>query len=111
VPAAIHVSPEGVRGGGIARVRDGDPIVLDAERGTLSARVPEAAWAARTTARADLAGHRLGMGRELFGVLRASSTTPEEGALTYGFLDLETPAIEPPAADSRKVVTPQDAEA
>src|SRR4029450_12956820 len=35
VPAAIHVTPEAVDGGPIARLRDGDMITLDAEAGTL----------------------------------------------------------------------------
>jgi phosphogluconate dehydratase len=35
VPAAIHVTPECLAGGPLARVRDGDVIVLDAERGML----------------------------------------------------------------------------
>ena len=35
VPAAIHVTPEAVDGGPIAKIRDGDIIRLDAEAGTL----------------------------------------------------------------------------
>jgi len=43
VPAAIHVTPECVAGGALARVRDGDPIRLDSVAGTLEALVPEEA--------------------------------------------------------------------
>ena len=32
VPAAIHVTPEALNGGPLARVRDGDIVVLDADR-------------------------------------------------------------------------------
>ncbi|MFX5734495.1 dihydroxy-acid dehydratase, partial [Acinetobacter baumannii] len=31
VPAAIHITPEALNGGPLARVRDGDVVVLDAE--------------------------------------------------------------------------------
>ncbi|WP_347334727.1 phosphogluconate dehydratase, partial [Ralstonia pseudosolanacearum] len=34
VPAAIHITPEALTGGPLARVRDGDIVVLDAEAGT-----------------------------------------------------------------------------
>ena len=37
VPAAIHVSPEALPGGPLARVQDGDIIRLDANSGTLEA--------------------------------------------------------------------------
>ena len=36
VPAAIHVTPEAMSGGGIGRIRDGDMITLDATTGRLS---------------------------------------------------------------------------
>ena len=35
VPAAIHVAPEAADGGPIARIRDGDILRLDADKGTL----------------------------------------------------------------------------
>ena len=35
VPAAIHVTPEAADGGPIARIRDGDMIRIDADKGTL----------------------------------------------------------------------------
>ena len=38
VPAAIHLSPEALAGGPIAKVRDGDVIRLDALAGTLATR-------------------------------------------------------------------------
>ena len=47
VPAAIHVSPEALAGGPLAKVRDGDLIRLDAVAGTLQALVDAADWAAR----------------------------------------------------------------
>ncbi|SFM76348.1 phosphogluconate dehydratase [Marinobacter pelagius] len=80
VPAAIHVYPEALDGGALARVRDGDVICLDAEQGSLSVRVDEQEFSARESAKADLSTYHHGYGRELFGWLRRSASTPEEGA-------------------------------
>jgi phosphogluconate dehydratase len=86
VPAAIHVTPEAVDGGPIAKLRDGDIIRLDAEAGTLEALVPEAEWASRGTANADLAANDHGCGRELFAALRGHYTGAEAGASLLGDL-------------------------
>ncbi len=83
VPAAIHVTPECLAGGPLARVRDGDLIVLDGERGVLQVRVAAAEWQSRQPAVADLAESRHGMGRELFAVFRANALGAEEGAITF----------------------------
>ena len=80
VLAAIHVSPEAADGAPIARVRDGDVIRIDADAGTMDARVDAAEWAARTPATLALAGNRFGMGRELFGLMRAQVGSAEQGA-------------------------------
>ena len=48
VPAAIHVTPEALAGGPLAKVRDGDMVRVDAVAGTLDVLVDEATWAART---------------------------------------------------------------
>ena len=42
VPAAIHITPEAIIGGPLARLRDGDVIRLDSHTGILEARVTEA---------------------------------------------------------------------
>ena len=83
VPAAIHVSPECLGGGPISRVRDGDVIRLDAVAGTLEARVPEAEWARRKPATADLSRNTEGYGRELFAAARANARTAEEGGSCF----------------------------
>lgn len=54
VAAAIHVTPEAVDGGGIAKIRDGDIIRVDAVEGRLEVKVDPAEWAARPPAQADL---------------------------------------------------------
>jgi phosphogluconate dehydratase len=83
IPAAIHLSPECLAGGPLARVRDGDPIRLDADAGTLDVLVPAAEFAARPAAQADLTANRSGMGRQLFGAMRAAARSAEEGATTF----------------------------
>ncbi|MEQ1517124.1 MAG: dihydroxy-acid dehydratase, partial [Usitatibacteraceae bacterium] len=84
VPAAIHVSPECLAGGPLAKVRDGDIIRLDADAGTLQALVSEAEWAQRVPSTADLTHNQFGMGRELFQSARAVALTAEEGAGIFG---------------------------
>jgi phosphogluconate dehydratase len=86
VPAAIHVCPEALAGGPLARVRDGDVIRLDAVTGSLQALVGEAEWSARTPAvrSAEAAGDAAaGLGRELFAGLRRNVRTAEDGAVTW----------------------------
>ncbi len=85
VPAAIHLSPESVCGGALARVRDGDIIRLDAQAGTLDVLVDDATFAARAengAACTTTGGHARGMGRELFTGFRAHATDAESGART-----------------------------
>jgi phosphogluconate dehydratase len=88
VLAAIHVSPEAACAGAIAKLRDGDIVRIDAEAGTMQAEVPEAEWAARATVAPDLSGNAFGVGRELFGSMRARVGDAESGACTL-FVDDE----------------------
>ena len=86
VPAAIHVSPEALAGGPLAKVRTGDLIRIDSNAGTLEALVDAATWAAREPAvlsdeQRDINAH--GLGRELFGGMRRNVLTAEEGAVTW----------------------------
>jgi phosphogluconate dehydratase len=86
VPAAIHVSPEAMAGGPLAKVRDGDLMRLDAVAGTLDALVDPAIWsqrepAALLPATAEQNGH--GFGRELFTGMRRNVLGAEEGAITW----------------------------
>jgi phosphogluconate dehydratase len=78
VPCAIHLSPEAIGGGPIARLRDGDVVRLDCETGTLATLVDDAEWTARPLAEAPPVER--GMGRELFGLMRGTASTAEEGA-------------------------------
>ena len=86
VPAAIHMSPEALSGGPLAKLRDGDIVRLDAPAGTLQALVSEAEWAARplATMSADqTTSNGLGMGRELFASMRRNALAAEQGACTW----------------------------
>ena len=80
VPAAIHVSPEAVDGGPIARIRDGDMIRLDAADGSLEVLVDAQTFAARAPAEADLSANEYGMGRELFAAFRRTVSPAAAGA-------------------------------
>ena len=82
VPAAIHLTPECVNGGELAKVRDGDVLRLDSHAGVLEARVPQEVWSRREPARADLAENASGFGRELFAGFRSRATDAEAGALS-----------------------------
>ncbi|MGO7353477.1 phosphogluconate dehydratase [Rhizobium ruizarguesonis] len=80
VPAAIHVTPEAVDGGPIARIREGDIIRLDAIKGTLELLVDAADMAEREPVTVDLADNEFGMGRELFAPFRRAVGPSDQGA-------------------------------
>ncbi|MFH0088249.1 phosphogluconate dehydratase, partial [Pseudomonas aeruginosa] len=69
VPAAIHVSPEAIAGGPLARLRDGDRVRVDGVNGELRVLVDDAEWQARSLEPAPQDGN-LGCGRELFAFMR-----------------------------------------
>jgi phosphogluconate dehydratase len=79
VPAAIHVSPECLSGGLLARVRDGDVVCLDSFAGTLTVRVSEETLAQRNITAPQLKQNSEGMGRDLFRIFRGNAATAEEG--------------------------------
>lgn len=77
VPAAIHVSPEAKTGGPLAKLRDGDLVRVCAETGELAALVDAMEWASREDAAAPEA--KMGVGRELFALMRLHSDEAERG--------------------------------
>jgi phosphogluconate dehydratase len=76
VPAAIHVSPEALPDGPLARVRDGDVIRLDARTGRLEAVGVDIASRAPANSPAPCEG----TGRELFAMMRLTASPAEQGA-------------------------------
>jgi phosphogluconate dehydratase len=88
VPAAIHVSPEALPDGPLARLRDGDLIRLDARGGTLEAVGVD--LAARSPANAP--PPPVGTGRELFALMRLNVDDAEAGASAIlAAMDAEQP--------------------
>ncbi len=78
VPAAIHLSPEALGGGPIAKLRDGDRVRVCAVTGTLEALVDAAEWAARTDTPAP--PPPFDTGRDLFALFRHHADSAESGA-------------------------------
>jgi phosphogluconate dehydratase len=76
VPSAIHVSPEALPDGPLARVRDGDLIRLDGRSGTLEAVGVDLA----SRAPANSPPPPTGTGRELFALMRMHVNDAEAGA-------------------------------
>jgi phosphogluconate dehydratase len=76
VPAAIHVSPEALPDGPLARIRDGDLIRLDANTGTLEAVGVDLA----SRPPANSPPPPSGTGRELFALMRNLANEAELGA-------------------------------
>ncbi|MGC1470166.1 MAG: phosphogluconate dehydratase, partial [Sphingorhabdus sp.] len=77
VPAAIHISPEAVKGGPLAKLRDGDVVRLCANRGSLEALVDAAEWDVREHAKQP--PFEPGVGRELFAIMRHFADEAEKG--------------------------------
>lgn len=84
VPAAIHLTPEAAHGGLLGKVRNGDLIRLDADRGMLDLLVPEAELIKRIALAPGGRDHQHGCGRELFAHFRAVVSSAETGASSLG---------------------------
>jgi len=78
VPAAIHLSPEALGGGPIAKLRDGDLVRVCAENGQIEALVDTAEWDGREMPTPPPAPYDTG--RELFALFRHHSDLAEAGA-------------------------------
>lgn len=86
IPSAIHMSPEAARGGPLARVRDGDMIRFDSEKGRLDILVDEATFQAREPAPFCPNQSDMGLGREMFSYFRQMAGTADTGASQFAFL-------------------------
>jgi len=78
VPAAIHVAPEALDGGLIAKLQDGDILRVDASHGRLD--VLTDGVADRPAATPDLSANSHGLGREMFDLFRAAAGPATSGA-------------------------------
>ena len=81
VPAAIHLTPECLSGGLLAKIENGDVITLDSYTGVLEARVADAVLRQRAAPAPDLSRNTTGVGRELFASFRAAAGDAEAGAM------------------------------
>lgn len=80
IPAAIHLCPEALGGGALAKVREGDWIRLDSDLGVLEVVVDAAVWQARSPATPPLVDD-WSTGRVLFRARRALTSNAEAGAV------------------------------
>ena len=78
VPCAIHLSPEALADGPLARVEDGDLVRVDAVAGTLAVLVADDELAARPPAPTPPPPYDTG--RELFALMRMTCDHAEAGA-------------------------------
>lgn len=80
VPAAIHLTPEALEGGPIAKLRDGDIVRIDATNGSMEVLIEEQEWHSRTATSGPKTDSTQGVGRELFANFRAVVGPANEGA-------------------------------
>ena len=80
IPAAIHICPEALDAGPLAKIQDGDLITVDGENGELELQVEDSVWRDRKAAEPDLSGNEWGVGRELFAHMRQHTSNAEQGA-------------------------------
>ncbi|MFT6345220.1 MAG: phosphogluconate dehydratase [Paraglaciecola sp.] len=80
VPAAIHVTPEAIKGGILAKVQTGDMLELNTETGAMDILISEEELSKREAKMPDVAKHQIGMGREMFAGMRSTLTGAEQGA-------------------------------
>ncbi|MBC5858340.1 phosphogluconate dehydratase [Campylobacter jejuni] len=83
VPAAIHMSPEALLGGNIAKIKNGDLLLLDAKNGFLEVLIDEKEWQERKAVEIKNK-ETFGYGRELFAGFRTQSSSAETGAMNFG---------------------------
>lgn len=74
VPAAIHITPEALDGGPLARLKDGDIVRVCAATGTLSTSAD-----LNTRTPAPNPARSIGVGRELFAMMQAQADGAEQG--------------------------------
>ncbi len=98
VPAAIHVTPEAALGGPLARVRDGDLILVDAINGVLDLEGVEGFDERESTGRAPQGEEWADTGRTLFAAFRATVGPADEGASIFSTPSLPSlgaPVVQP----------------
>ncbi len=82
IPSAIHLTPEAAKGGNIGKLKTGDIVSLDAEKGRLNFIGDVAVLEKRKPA--PIPSYEQGMGRELFTQLRGNVGEANRGASIFG---------------------------
>jgi len=85
VPAAIHMHPEAMLGGQLAKVRTGDMISLDPASGSVNV-ISDEDWESRAPAAYPPQPQLSALGMNMFGPMRAVCTDSEMGASFLGDL-------------------------
>ncbi len=83
VPSAIHISPEAMDGGVIAKIKSGDKIRFDAQNGEITLLIDNEELLSREINTPDLSETRYGFGRELFVSVRQNIGSAEDGATIF----------------------------
>lgn len=83
VPSAIHVTPEALEGGMIAKIENGDLLRLDVQKGTLDVLGNIDTIASRSIETPDLSKNQYGTGRELFNSFRHIVGAANNGAAIF----------------------------
>lgn len=83
VPAAIHLAPEAVEGGIIAKIHEGDLVTLNAPEGELFVHVSDEELSARELQLSEPEA-TFGTGRELFTGFRNIVSSADLGASAFG---------------------------
>ena len=83
VPAAIHMHPEALAGGNIARIKDGDIVRVDPASETVSV-ISDPDWLKRPLAKAPKVKNLDALGMNMFAPLRATADNSEAGASVLG---------------------------
>jgi len=83
VPAAIHMHPEALAGGNIAKIKDGDIVRVDPLSETVNV-VSDPNWLERPLAQAPKVKNLDALGMNMFAPLRAQADNSEAGASVLG---------------------------
>jgi phosphogluconate dehydratase len=84
VPSAIHVSPEAILGGPLAKLRTGDVLLIDIAASRLDVLIDAAEFAARTPAQLQEGADQDTNMHELFGFFRRAVGDALAGASVFG---------------------------
>ncbi len=89
IPSAIHLTPEAVDGGVLAKIENGDMVSFDIESGEIKLMVDDKIIKSREIDKPNLSNNRYGFGRELFTSMRHSVGRAEEGASVFDIIGEE----------------------